>query len=869
MRGGDTETTGVDTRHGAKPFFWTMCRLNESPEFYEWDVDPLTREPIVPKGDLDEILDCLLSEDEWVFQNAKFDAGAMNNLDPRFGKYWPWKKMKETLFSAHLLASNQPKDLTTQALIYLHINIKPVEEAIDQAVTEARRIARSKYPRWKIAKKGLEGMPSAKEKVGKFDMWLPRAIAIEEGYPADHPWWTVLQEYANADSSIMVPLHLRHMEMLEERDLVSIYQERLKLLSIVHGMESQGIPVSQSRLNELLKDYREASEQCGRVCVNIAASMGHELVLPKGSSNGSLLDFCESPTGLNLIPLINPNAAYDHGSGGSKDVTGAGGDSPEERADLREERASTPGFGKLGRLLLNKNTVESFQIELWKKEPKGKRVLFLDKLKTKRGFDTSISYMESYVDYARPVLGESHGLPSLIDAALALKDQENPELLDLDWGSLLKWLRSIQSNGGNQSPQSVLSAIRGTDTGGLERSSQMRQSGLRQSQASIPRDDAGQHERYDREGEGRQGQRNEASRSEDNRSRRARNAETHSGGQVQASGFMPQVQLEPAPSMRDNQKKILEAYLGDWYTLYPSLNPTGTGTLRFSSQCPNEQNISKKTDENGRNLRYCFGPMPGREWWSLDAKNIELRIPAYEAGEDAMIELFERPDDPPYYGSNHLFFFDILHPEKFAQHGAKVKKVYADTWYQWTKNGDFAVQYGAVAESGTADRAYHMVGAQAKIEGRLTNIKRLSRQMIDHANQYGYVNTMPDRTVNPDRGYPLLCTRNRWGGVLETVPLSYHVQGTAMWVMCRMMVKVSEFLAELSRKRKQRYSIIIQVHDEIVLDFPRKNDKGNLPIVMEVKRLMDSVGYDLIPSVPLPVGIEYHTDNWATGETCA
>ena len=74
--------------------------------------------------------------------------------------------------------------------------------------------------------------------------------------------------------------------------------------------------------------------------------------------------------------------------------------------------------------------------------------------------------------------------------------------------------------------------------------------------------------------------------------------------------------------------------------------------------------------------------------------------PAYEAGEEEMISLFEKPDEPPYFGSNHLLAFDILHPDKWDRDDPegllKAKKEYASTWYQWTKNGNFAVQYGAM-----------------------------------------------------------------------------------------------------------------------------------------------------------------------------
>ncbi len=137
----------------------------------------------------------------------------------------------------------------------------------------------------------------------------------------------------------------------------------------------------------------------------------------------------------------------------------------------------------------------------------------------------------------------------------------------------------------------------------------------------------------------------------------------------------------------------------NWYRMYPSLNPTGSDTLRWSHTNPNSANISK---QEGFNLRYAFGPAPGREWWSLDAKNIELRIPAYEAGETDLIYVFEHPNDAPYYGSYHLVVFDLLHPDLFAQHGKKCKDEFESTWYQWVKNGNFAVIYGCQEEKADA-----------------------------------------------------------------------------------------------------------------------------------------------------------------------
>ncbi|MGL6095370.1 MAG: DNA polymerase [Fimbriiglobus sp.] len=314
---------------------------------------------------------------------------------------------------------------------------------------------------------------------------------------------------------------------------------------------------------------------------------------------------------------------------------------------------------------------------------------------------------------------------------------------------------------------------------------------------------------------------------------------------------------------------------GRWFRLHPSYNQVGTDTLRWSSANPNAQNISKKEDFN---VRYCFGPAPGREWWSMDAKNIELRIPFYESGERELIDLFERADDPPYYGSNHLLNFHTVYPDLWEAElkqvgpekvGTWCKKKYAATWYQYCKNGGFAVQYGGGVK--TADAAFHRPGCHALLKQRFKNLEAHNRRCIDFANKHGYVETMPDRTVDPARGYPLLCARTENGRVLETVPLNYRTQGTAMQWTEKAMVRTADRLDEWWRSDGFDGFITIQVHDEIVFDFPKRGDPAgdmkysNLGRALVLQGLMARGGEDI--GVPTPVGIEYHADNWATGVT--
>lgn len=652
----DTETTGVDLRHGARPFLVTICGEDGEPTYWEWDVCPYTREVSMPSEDCDEIMEIILGADSIVLQNGKFDVTALRAAG--FDFEWPWEKTEDTLIAGHLLASNQPHDLTTMALVYLRRNIKPFEDALEAAVKEARRDARKMG--WSLAGKDVDGMPSAKEKTWKFDVWLPRALAKYHGLRADHPWWTVTSDYANADSVVTLPLFQEQLKRIRARGLEAIYRERMLLPQVAFEMESGGVTISKTKMEVLRSEYRTRSEEAGKECVAIAAAKGHDLKLPKSTVNKNLRDFALGEQGLCLPPI------------------------------KRSKETGEPS--------MDQSVLEAWEQTLPEGSP-GQR--FVRALRGKRKRDTALTYLAGYERF---------------------------------------WLPA-----------------------------------------------------------GRPG----------------------------------------------------------WFRLHPSLNITGTDTLRWSSSNPNEQNISKKEDFN---LRRCFGPMPGREWWSMDAQNIELRIPAFEAGEKVLCDVFLHPDKPPYFGSYHLVVFDLLHPREFAKHGVKCKDLYEATLYQWVKNGNFAVIYGAQEE--TADRTYRVQGAYAKIRSRFPKIAALSDKWVAYADKYGYVETMPDREVSPNKGYPLLCTRSHWGGVSPTVPLNYHVQGTAMWWMAKAMTrcyrKIKEWQAEGFSAR-----MVLQVHDELVFDFPKGADIANLDRARELRSLMSIGGEDI--GVPTPVAIEYHANDWSEG----
>ena len=682
----DVESTGLDVFHGSKPFIVTTCNESRQNIAWQWDVNPLTRQPIIPSSDLEEIYDLVSSADEIVFHNSKFDIHMLQSITHSWE--WDWTKTQDTLVAAHVLCSNMPKDLTNLASMYLDKGIRKHEEKLENEVKECTKRARKYHKTWRIADKSLPEMPSNKKEIWRADYWLPRAIAVSNKFPDNHPYYTTVLQYANVDSACTLALWMVLKDQLMKRDLWEIYKFRLDSMRLAFNMEHKGISLRKSSVKYLLGKYKVESTKHNTKCIEIAKTQGYDISMPKRGVNDSLRAFYEE--GLKLPAYYS-------------------------KKNISDKRS------------YDKEAMTYYREML---EP-GTALDFIKEVNTKSNYDSSIVYLRDYLRFS-------------------LQDGEN----------------------------------------------------------------------------------------------------------------------------RDELK------------IHSNFNPTATNTLRWGGSNPNPQNIKKDNDSEGMSLRSCFGPKEGREWWSLDAKNVELRIPFYESGEQSMIDLFEKSNEPPYYGSNHILIFSVLWPDlwadaikRFGVTGAaefcKSKEGYKAREYQWTKNGNFAIQYGSGRAN--ADRTYHKAGAYDLINSRFENLRDLNiywtRFANEHVyNQHNYVETLPDRTINPRRGYPLNCTKTDRGDVLSTIPLSYHVQGTAMQITARAMMKVDTILDDWRRDGFDAF-ITLQVHDEIVIDCPRRENpkvnvrKSNLGRMRIIQKAMESCGEDLIPVIPIPFGLDYHSENWGTAVT--
>ena len=75
----DTETTGIDLFHGAKPFAVSTCDEKGITNFWEWEVDPTTRQPIIYQDDIEDLCD-YIDGSTLIFHNIKFDVRALRNI---------------------------------------------------------------------------------------------------------------------------------------------------------------------------------------------------------------------------------------------------------------------------------------------------------------------------------------------------------------------------------------------------------------------------------------------------------------------------------------------------------------------------------------------------------------------------------------------------------------------------------------------------------------------------------------------------------------------------------------------------------------------------------------------------------------------
>ena len=232
-----------------------------------------------------------------------------------------------------------------------------------------------------------------------------------------------------------------------------------------------------------------------------------------------------------------------------------------------------------------------------------------------------------------------------------------------------------------------------------------------------------------------------------------------------------------------------------------TLSQTETRTGRISSAEPNLQNIPVRTPV-GKEMRKFFVAPEGHKLVDADYSQIELRVLAHIADDKAMIDAFNNEMDIHTVTASQVFNM----PVEFVTPSMRSK----------AKAVNFGIVYGIGAFSLAKDIKVTRKEADSYIKGYLNHYSGIDAYMqsvVENAKENGYVSTLFGRR----RALPELSSSNfNTRGFGERVARNMPIQGTAADIIKIAMVNVYNRL----REEKLRSRLIMQVHDEIIVEAP-------------------------------------------------
>ena len=228
-----------------------------------------------------------------------------------------------------------------------------------------------------------------------------------------------------------------------------------------------------------------------------------------------------------------------------------------------------------------------------------------------------------------------------------------------------------------------------------------------------------------------------------------------------------------------------------------------TATGRLSSTDPNLQNIPVRT-ELGSEIRKMFVPSDGCVFVDADYSQIELRVLAHIADDQTMQEAFRSGTD--------------IHTATAAQvFGVEPEQV-TPLMRRHAKAVNFGIVYGISEFSLADDIGVTRKEARQYIDNYLAHyagVRTYMHDIVEQAKQDGYVTTLFGRR----RELPELKSSNfniRSFG--ERVALNTPIQGTAADIIKLAMLRVDAAL----KKQKLKARLVLQVHDELIVECPMK-----------------------------------------------
>ena len=249
--------------------------------------------------------------------------------------------------------------------------------------------------------------------------------------------------------------------------------------------------------------------------------------------------------------------------------------------------------------------------------------------------------------------------------------------------------------------------------------------------------------------------------------------------------------------------------------IHTSYNQAVTATGRLSSTNPNLQNIPVR-DDMGRRIRKAFIPSDDDHLLlSADYSQVELRLMAHLSGDESLIAAFEHGED--------------IHAATAAKLFNKTLDEVTSEERRRAKTANFGIIYGISAFGLSQRLEIPRKEAKEIIDGYFASypgVKKYMDNVVEKAKEEGFVSTIFGRRryLNDIASHNAIAR-----GLAERNAVNAPIQGSAADIMKIAMINVHRrFAAEGIRSR-----VILQVHDELVVDMLRSEQERVTAIVTE------------------------------------
>lgn len=280
----------------------------------------------------------------------------------------------------------------------------------------------------------------------------------------------------------------------------------------------------------------------------------------------------------------------------------------------------------------------------------------------------------------------------------------------------------------------------------------------------------------------------------------------------------------------------LPVYIEEDQRIHGKFHQTITATGRISSTDPNLQNIPIRM-ELGRQLRKVFEPKNGCVFIDADYSQIELRVLAHLSGDRELIRAYQEGQDIHRSTAANVFHTPFEEVTELQRRNAKAV--------------NFGIVYGISAFGLSQDLNVSRKEAEEIIEQYFASypaIKRYLDDLVASARDKGYAETMFGRK----RPVPELSSSNYMQRSFgERIAMNSPIQGTAADIIKIAMIRVAEAL----KKEDLQARIVLQVHDELLIETPEEEQEQVCQIL---QREMPAAA-ELV--VPLEIGVEAGV-NW-------